>query len=376
MLILIGSVSGLIRSNLHRIALDILIKGLIAADPYKAVFEAIKVLNDRIYIRDHEISINRSKIHVVGFGKASENMARTLYDILGDRIYGGIVITPSNEGGIKSIIITKGGHPLPSANTERSSAHILDYLHNQVFSEDIVFVLVPGEGSALFEIPEEGITLNETAWIYKKLMRRGVNIVELNIVRKRLSRVKGGKLLRHIPASKVISLIISDVVDDRIDIIASGPTVPDTSSAQQAIEILKHYKLWNDLPEHIKKIFIDARNDVSRDTPRADDTIFRRVTNIVLASNTISLKHMTKEAEARGFGLLILTSMMEGEARKVGRFLSSIIKSIYIHGIPLERPVTIFAGGETTVTVKGSGISGRTRTLFINNIQPQGSEEL
>ncbi|ADM27211.1 glycerate 2-kinase [Ignisphaera aggregans DSM 17230] len=363
---MIKNINDLIRSDLHRIALDIIVKGIERADPYKAIHNTVKVSGNRIYIDNVEIYLDKSRIHVIGFGKASRRMAEAIVNIIGEYIYGGIIISPEYSGVIGSLRILKGDHPIPSENTVNSSKQLINYIEKNVREDDIVIVLISGGGSALFEIPEDGVDIEDIASISKELMRRGADIFELNTVRKRLSKVKGGKLLRYLKASKIISLIISDVVGDRLDIIASGPTAPDKTTAMEAIEILKKYNLWDDLPQGIKNVFYRAYNNPNSDTVKEGDPILDRVINIIIASNIDSLRYMAQIAKDYGFNPMILTSMLEGEAREVGKVLASIIKSIYLYEIPLKRPVAILAGGETTVTVKGNGIGGRNQELCLS----------
>jgi len=363
---LIKNLNDLIKTELHKIALDIIVKGLKRADPYEAIHSIIKVDNKKLYVKDVEINLDKSRVHVIGFGKASRRMAEAIIDAIGNHVHGGIIISPEDAGSIGPIKVLKGDHPIPSTNTIRSSEQLINYIEENIERDDIVIVLISGGGSALFEVPEEDIDIGNIALISRELMKRGADIVELNTVRKRLSKVKGGKLLRYLKASKVISLIISDVIGDRLDIIASGPTAPDKSTASEAIEILKKYKLWETLPTNIKAIFIKAQTNPDYDTVKEGDPILNNVINIIVASNIESLRYMAHVAESYGFNSIILTSMLEGEASIVGKVLASIIKSIYFYEVPLKRPVAILAGGETTVTVKGNGIGGRNQELCLS----------
>jgi len=363
---MIKNINELIKSDLHRIALDIIVKGIEKADPYKAVCNIIRVINNTIYVDDVRVNLDKSKLHVIGFGKASRRMAKAIMNIIGRYIHGGIIISPEDSGTIGSLRILKGDHPIPSENTINSSKQLINYIEENVREDDIVIVLISGGGSALFEIPEDGVDIKDIALISKELMRRGADIFELNTVRKRLSKVKGGKLLRYLKASKIISLIISDVIGDRLDIIASGPTAPDKTTAMEAIEILRKYNLWDNLSQNIKNVFCRAYNNPNIDTVKEGDPILNRVINIIIASNIDSLRYMAQLAKDYGFNPIILTSMLEGEAREVGKVLASIIKSIYLHETPLKRPVAILAGGETTVTVKGNGIGGRNQELCLS----------
>ncbi|MEM2221572.1 MAG: glycerate kinase [Ignisphaera sp.] len=353
------------RGDLHRIALDIIEYGLESADPYRAVVASLRISDNIIYVRDTMVKV-RGRIHVIGFGKASRRMADAMYDVLGNRIAGGIVISPEGSGYIGPIEIVKGDHPIPGNNTLKSSQRVLEYLQNNVHEDDTVFILISGGGSALFEVPERNVSLDDVGRLAKELMRRGADIFELNTVRKRFSRVKGGKLLRYIRARNIVSLIISDVIGDRLDTIASGPTAPDETSYGDVYSILTRRGLWNEMPETMRSIIEAGLRGELPDTPKSGDPIFSNVHNIIIASNAIALESMARKAEEYGFKSLILTSMVEGEAREVGKVIASIIKNILAYSRPVEKPVAILIGGETVVTVRGKGVGGRNQELCLS----------
>lgn len=354
------------KTVLHGFIVDLIDYVLYIADPYRAIMDSVRVLDSkRVSIKNQVIEID-GRVHVVGFGKASKRMAKAIVEILGDMIAGGVVITPNSEDKIGSIEIVKGDHPVPRENTLRSSQKLVDYLTNSVSTKDTVIVLISGGGSALFEIPEDGISLNDIALISRELMRRGANIIELNAVRKRLSKVKGGKLLRFIKAKNVASLIVSDVIGDRLDTIASGPTAPDNTTFNEAYRVLVKYKIWNDLADNVKDIFVKGLAGEIPDTPKLTNPVFDKVVNSIIMSNSSVVEALTKRVEILGFKPLVLTTVLEGEAREVGRVLASIVKSIHLYGKPLSRPVAIITGGETSVTVRGSGVGGRNQELCLS----------
>ncbi|MEM0154179.1 MAG: glycerate kinase, partial [Ignisphaera sp.] len=330
-----------------------------------AVVASLRISDNIIYVRDTMVKV-RGRIHVIGFGKASRRMADAMYNVLGNRIAGGIVISPEGSGHIGPIEIVKGDHPIPGNNTLKSSQRVLEYLQNNVYEDDTVFILISGGGSALFEVPERNVSLDDVGRLAKELMRRGADIFELNTVRKRFSRVKGGKLLRYIRARNIVSLIISDVIGDRLDTIASGPTAPDETSYGDVYSILTRRGLWNEMPETMRSIIEAGLRGELPDTPKSGDPIFSNVHNIIIASNAIALESMARKAEEYGFKSLILTSMVEGEAREVGKVIASIIKNILAYSRPVEKPVAILIGGETVVTVRGKGVGGRNQELCLS----------
>ncbi|MEM0490375.1 MAG: glycerate kinase [Ignisphaera sp.] len=354
----------LIKGDLHKIVIESVEEAFDYVDPYTAIINNVKPTDRGISVKGINIDIS-GKIHVVGFGKASKRMAMAINDILGDKIEGGIVITPNEVGKIGPIILVKGDHPIPGENTVKASNQLIEYLE-RVENNDTLLVLISGGGSALFEIPEDGVSLDDIRFITKELMKRGADIYELNVVRKRLSKVKGGKMLRYISAKNIVSLIISDVVDDKIDTIASGPTAPDETSFLDAYMILKRYGIWDEVPNRIKTIIEKGIKGETPDTLKVSDPIFSKVMNVIVASNEILLKALAEKLSKRGFKPMILTSMLEGEAREVGKVLASIIKSIDRYSKPVAKPVALLAGGETVVTVRGKGIGGRNQELCLS----------
>ncbi len=352
-------------SPLHKTLLEVVEEGLSRADPYDAVIKNLSVREGKLILGGYEISIPEC-VHVVGFGKASAKMLRALQDLLGKVVCGGVVITPDIEGWVGSVKLLKGDHPLPATNTLESSLNLLNYLEKEVKEKDLVIVLVSGGGSALFEVPEDGLTLDEISLVTKELMKRGADIVELNTVRKKFSRVKGGKLLKYVRAEKIITLIVSDVVGDRLDIIASGPTAPDNTSFNDAYQVLMRRGLWDKLPHDVKVFVEKGLAGKAPDTLKEGDPLFSKVHNLIIASNQSVLDHMSSTLSRKGFNTMILTSMLEGEAREAGRILGSIIKNITYYSKPLSKPAALLAGGETTVTVRGNGVGGRNQELCLS----------
>ena len=338
------------------VLLDAVEAALKAADPYNAVLSKVKLLGNYVEVEGRRFEVGRA-VHVVGFGKASARMAEALVEIFGDLVAGGVVITPTGGGRVGPVEVLKGNHPLPGEDTLKASKRLLEYLQG-VGEGDTVFVAISGGGSALFEVPEEGVELSEIAQLSDVLMKRGADIVELNAVRKRLSAVKGGKLLRYIKARRVVSLIVSDVVGDRLDTIASGPTAPDATDKTFAASVLKKYGLWDSIPERARRLF-------EAETPKAGDPLFDKVINVIVANNLGALQEAAGRLSSRGYKTLILTSMLEGEARVVGRVLASVISSAARHGLPAPPPIAVLAGGETVVTVRGRGMGGRNQEMCL-----------
>lgn len=345
------------------ILMELIREGLRSVDPYEAIFKRVSV--SREYLSIEGKLIKRRRTHVIGFGKASIKMTKAIYDLLSNDIVGGVVISPEGEMKIGSIEILRGDHPKPSINTERASKRLLEYLGN-VEENDLVIVLISGGGSALFEIPLPGIELEDIAEITDLLMRAGADIIELNTVRKHLSAVKGGRLLRYIRSREVVSLVISDVIGDPISFIASGPTSADETTFRDAIDILKKKSLWNRISERVKRVLERGLEGEVEETIKPGDPVLSRVMNIVIASNRIALEAIEKRAFDYDLNTLFLGPYVSGEAREVGKVLVAIAKSIKFLGKPLKPPALVISGGETTVTVRGRGVGGRNQEMCLS----------
>ena len=224
--------------------------------------------------------------------------------------------------------------------------------------------MISGGGSSLFEIPEDDLTLEDIADTTRKLMLRGVDIYELNTVRKHLSKVKGGKLLKYIKG-RVISLIISDVVGDDVSTIASGPTSPDQTTFKDVYDILVKRGVWSEISPRVKLFIERGLSGLVEETIKPGDLLLNKVNNYIVASNTHALIAMEEKARNLGYNTMLLTPYLTGEAREVAKFLASVLKSISLLGKPVKKPAVILAGGETTVTVRGGGRGGRNQELCL-----------
>ena len=354
-------------STLRRDALLILEEGLKAADPERAVFSATKLVNGKVCFYDLCLDMGSfDKIHVLGFGKASYKMLLGIIKVLKDRIHGGVVITHNPEwvGKLNNVRVVRGDHPIPGINTFRATEELLNYVRSNVGNNDLVIVLISGGGSALFELPYKPITLDDLSKLNELLLKSGADINEINTVRKHVSMVKGGRLAKMLYPALTVSLIISDVVGDPLDVIASGPTAPDRTTFNDAVKVLKRRRLWNVVPSSVREVINAGLRGIIDETPKPGDKIFNKVHNFIVASNILSLKAMARKAQELGYNPLILTSLMEGEAREVGRFLASIARHIVKYGFLVSRPLALLLGGETTVTVKGIG--GRNQELVLS----------
>jgi glycerate-2-kinase len=365
---LIRNGSDKISQKLRSNTCDIFETALKAVDPELAIYNTLRLENNVLQFKGGFIDLEEvNQIFLIGGGKAGGLMSKAVETLLGNRISSGIVNVL--EGTQKStslsyIHLNGASHPVPSQEGVKGVQKMLDQTSN-LNEDDLVITLISGGGSALMPLPAEGITLNDLQTITDKLLRAGVMINEFNAVRKHISGFKGGQLAKHCSPARVLSLILSDVIDDPIDTIASGPTAPDVSTFKDALEILEKYDLFKKAPEQVKRRIKAGVNGDLSETPKEDDPIFNRVHNVIIANNSIAAHAAEKKAMEMGYNSKVLTTSIEGEARKVGADLSKIAKGILNNNQPIDKPAAIIIGGETTVTVKGSGRGGRNQELAI-----------
>jgi hydroxypyruvate reductase len=303
------------------------------------------------------------RLIVIGAGKAGAGMAQVVEGMLGDRISAGLVITKYGHAlPTERIQVFEAGHPVPDRAGELAVDGMREILHG-LEEDDVVLCLISGGGSALLPAPAHGITLEEKQVVTSDLLRSGATIFELNAVRKHLSEIKGGRLMEWTVPAQVVSLIMSDVIGDSLDFIASGPTAPDTTTFADALEILRKYgrKIPPAVESRIEK---GARGEIP-ETPKPGDPLFDRAHNHVIANNRLLMEAASAKARELGFETMILSSEIEGEARDVGRFFASIAREIGWSDNPVKAPACILAAGETTVTVRGQGRGGRNQEMAL-----------
>lgn len=349
------------------------------SDPKKLVYNAVKIKNSQLLLTDILNNItklnlnNYESIYVVGAGKAAAKMLKAISTILKNRLSGGAINIPHDMGKtkignaikIRHINVTAAGHPLPDEAGVQGTRRIVELLKKATES-DLIFCLVSGGGSALLPLPLKGISLDDKQKITNALLAVGATIGEVNIVRKHLSLVKGGRLLRYVTSGcTVVTLILSDVIGDEIDIIASGPTVPDRSTFQDAADILKKYDLWQKPLSSVRQLITRGVNGEIDDTPKEDDPIFRNVHNILIGNNSRLCNYAVKYLEKHVNTVLNLGSSFNGEAREFGFFLADLGKD----AVRAPDSVALVLGGETTVTLNRSqrnGLGGRNQEAVLS----------
>jgi glycerate-2-kinase len=330
--------------------------------PRKVILEGSYLIIDT-----YKYDLNRyEKIYVVGTGKASATMAFELEKLIGTKISNGIVSTKyGHSTPCNKIRIIESGHPVLDENGLRAGDEILK-LVKEADENDLVICLLSGGGSSLLEKLPDEITLSELQSVFRALLKCGANIEEMNVVRRHLSKIKGGLLAEAIYPATSVSLILSDVINDPLEAISGGVTSPDPSTFQDALNIIAKYKIKDQIPENvIKYISMGTQGRIS-ETIKTGNKIFEKVTNIILGNNKEALIIAKEKAESLGFNVLIHSDNIQGEARDIGKLAANIAKEIFKKNLPISKPSCVLIGGETTVKIVGTGKGGRNQELVLS----------
>ena len=344
------------------VVMAVLNTALKAADPYLAVKNALQA-------QPHRFS-PEGNIYVVGAGKAGAAMARAAEDVLGERITKGLVIVKEGHTGtgnraLEHITLREASHPVPDSRGIEATAELLK-IAGEAGESDLVLCLISGGASSLLTALATNITLADIQDVTGLLLRSGATINELNAIRKHLSRVSGGQLARMASPARVLSLILSDVTGSPLDVIGSGPTAPDPTTFGEALAILDRYDLLDEVPRAVSVRLLKGTQGNIAETPKPDDPLFEKVSNILVANNVIAVEAAASRACELGLNSIVISTYVEGEAREVGRVLAAMAKEIAYHNRPLKKPVCLLFGGETTVTVRGTGRGGRNTELALS----------
>lgn len=350
-------------------ALNILEAALESVDPKTAVMEKLKVIEGNIMVDGLTRPLSDvNRVLIVGGGKAGGPMTEALEEILGDWIEGGVVnILRGTETrySVNRVKLNPSSHPVPDEGGVRGVQEMMRLTSN-LSPDDLVFSIISGGGSSLMTLPAAGVSLEDVQDVTKKLLSSGATINELNAVRKHLSAFKGGRLAANCYPATVVSLILSDVVGDPIDIIASGPTAPDPSTYETAHEVLERHGVWGSVSPVVKDRIKQGLKGEADETPKPGSPVFDEVHNIVVANNLKAAKAAAAEAKKLGYNTEVISTFVEGEARHVGTVYAGLARSLAINDLPVAKPGALILGGETTVTVKGSGKGGRNQELALS----------
>lgn len=345
-------------------AIDIFLAGIDSVKPDTLIRSYISIKENTLLIENLTIDLSKIKnIYVIGAGKASALMALELESLLGSRITQGHIVTKYGHSiPLKYIGITEAGHPVPDENGINGTKKILS-IAVKAEEKDIVICLLSGGGSALMTDLPEGCTLNDLKILNDVLLKSGANINEMNCIRKHLSKVKGGLLAGAASPASVISLILSDVIGDPLDVIASGPTAPDPTTFADALSVINKYHIENQIPQQIMKALRDGFEEKRPETLKESSEIFHHTSNLIIGTNKLALKKAKEKAESFGYESDIITSTLSGDASDVARYIVETVKSAE-KLLGNGKTCFLFAG-EPTVKVTGEGLGGRNQHLAL-----------
>lgn len=349
-------------SALSRDALRIFRAALKAAAPGEAVLRHLVLTRGVLAAGPKRYRLDTfQNVYVIGAGKASAQMAQPIERLLGKRIAGGLInVKYGHTAPLRRIELNQCGHPLPDRNGELGAQRIAE-IARHAGPNDLVVCLISGGASALLPLPAPPVTLEEKQETTRLLLHCGANIHELNCVRKHISAIKGGQLAALAWPATVLALILSDVIGDDLDVIGSGPTVPDRSTFAGALAILAKYGIADKVPESVRQ----RLNSAAPETPKPGDKIFSQVQNLIVGSNRLAVDAAAQQARALGYRTAVLSTFIEGETRDVARVHAAIAREIRATGQPVKPPACLISGGETTVTIRGTGLGGRNQEFAL-----------
>ncbi|MCK4558801.1 MAG: glycerate kinase [Calditrichia bacterium] len=353
--------------ELKKAADQIIKAALNAVDPYQLIREQVIRKGDTLVVSEKEhIELSQfDRIFLCGAGKGAAPITRAMEELLSDRLDGGdIIVKYDHLAELQKINLHEAAHPVPDENGLRSTEILLTNLDN-LTERDCVFVLLTGGGSALLESLPDEIKLDDLQKLSSVLLQCSATIHEINCIRKHISLIKGGQLAKKIYPARCVTLALSDVIGDDLSVIASGPTSPDPTTFDDALAILEKYNVTDKIPTVILNHLKRGSEGKIPDTPKREDQVFKKVTNIVIGNNRLALNKAKETAESLGFKTIILTSMLEGEAREIARVVASIISEVQVTGTPIKKPACILLGGEPTVKIQGTGKGGRNQELAL-----------
>ncbi|WP_406660960.1 glycerate kinase [Methanolobus sp. ZRKC3] len=364
------------QDKLRSDAFEIFRKALSAVEPSSCISNSVCRDDNTLIVGDRAYDLTSyENVFLVSFGKAAVAMASAMETILDEYISDGFAITKYGFGGtLKKLEVLEAGHPIPDDNSVAAGIMIRDMLE-RTGKNDLIVFLISGGGSALLTLPRKGISVSDIVGLTDGLICSGATIDELNTVRKHLSAVKGGGLAKMAYPSESVSLILSDVVGDPLDVIASGPTVPDSSTFEEFLEIITRYDLK--LSSAVQGLLDDGLEGVLEETPKSSGPIFDRTYHYLVGTNSLALHEAERKASELGYNTLILTSSLIGEAKEVAKVFASIAREERLKGMPVPLPACILAGGETTVTMRGKGKGGRCQEMALSfGIEVNGLENV
>lgn len=348
----------------RQIATGIFLAGVESVKPDNLIKRYVSLNQNVLTIEDIVFDLSVIKnIYVVGAGKASAAMAQSVESVLGSEITAGHIITKYEHSvPLKFIEITEAGHPVPDENGIKGTGKILSMV-KKAEKDDLVICLISGGGSALLADVPEGCTLDDLKRVNSILLKTGANITEMNCIRKHLSKVKGGLLAKAAAPANVVSLILSDVIGDPLDVIASGPTSPDPSTFADAISIIRKYQIENEIPKQILEILNEGMENKLQETLKLNDEVLRQTHNLIIGTNLLALRTAKAKAEESGYETHIITNKLDGDVVTASKYILGNIKDV--RSKKLNKKICLLFAGEPTVKVSGNGLGGRNQHLAL-----------
>ena len=350
----------------RELVLKSLIDALNAVDPREIIRARVVREGHTLKVDPYAFDLKKFKhIYVIGGGKASGSMAEALEQVLNGHITNGLVnVLHGTKNKTRIVKLQGASHPVPDEAGVEGTRKML-HMAEKAEEDDLIICLISGGGSSLMPLPRGNVKLADKKMITDALLKSGATINEFNTVRKHISDFKGGWLAKKAYPATILNLILSDVMGDPLDFIASGPTVPDSTTFREAVQVLKKYSLWANAPSTIKKVLSDGEKGLITETPKAGDEAFEKVCNVVVGNNRLASQAVCDFLKSAGLNTVLLTSTLEGEAKQVGTVLASIAREVTGSGNPARKPCGIVAGGETTVVVTGKGKGGRNQEIAL-----------
>jgi hydroxypyruvate reductase len=356
-------------AQMRQDAIQIFQAGVQAVEAGQAVRQHCRLDHGRFFVDETGVDLSKIRnIFVVGAGKATAYMARAIEDILTDRITDGRIIIPyGHRDDLRIVFQHEAGHPIPDSNGVAGAKDIIE-LVRRASEPDLVICLISGGGSALTPYPASGLTLSDKQETIRTLLSCGASIHDINTLRKHLSGYKGGRLALESFPAKLMSIMISDVIGDDPDVIASGPTVPDTTTFADCLQIIDHHGLINRLPQSVLDHLTAGAAGKIPETPKPGHPAFEQATHHIIASNRQAILASEKQATALGYDPVILSSTIEGETREIAGMHAAIAREIHQSGHPVPAPACVISGGETTVHITGQGKGGRNQEFVLATV--------
>lgn len=354
-------------NEIRKDCLNIIEYALKSVNPRKELKDHINITSEQINIFENTFRKDEiENIYILGAGKASYSMGKEIESKFKDLINDGVIVTKYGykKENLNRIKVIEAGHPIPDKKSIKAGKELLK-LAEKGNRNDLIINLISGGGSALAVLPSNSINISEIQKTSELLLSQGADIEEINTIREHISDIKGGNLTKSINPANSISLIVSDVVGDKLDTIASGLTAPDNTTYNEAYNILNKYQILEKIPKNIKNHLIKGKKGKIKETPKEKDFENFKQKNIIISSNDKATEKAKTKAKKLGYNTLILSRMIEGESLEAGKFIAGITNDIKRTNTPIKKPATLISGGETTVTTKNTKGKGGPNQEFV-----------